>query len=83
MSYNSSKILMNKVMESEMLNVEIEKLPSYLIGKKRGEEQAIKRGAHRKAVEVAKKLFKIDMSLEQIAVVTELSIEELQQLKRD
>lgn len=83
--------------EFEMLEIEVEKLPSYLIGEKRGEERGEKRGEargekrgeergkklgeHKKAVAVAKQLFQLNMPLEQIAKISGLSIDELQQLK--
>ena len=63
--------------EFEMLEIEVEKLPSYLMGEERGE----KRGEQRKAIAVAKQLFQLNMPLEQIAKISGLSIDELQQLK--
>lgn len=58
-----------KAIAIEMLNIEIEKLSSYLIGK------------HQKAVSVAKQLFKLNMPIEQIAEISGLIVDELQQLK--
>ncbi len=49
-------------------------------GLERGLEQGLEQGEHQKAVTVAKKLFKLDMTLEQIAQVSGLSVEALQRL---
>ena len=43
--------------EFEMLEVEIEKLPSFLIGEKLGEKRGEKRGEYNKAILIAKQLF--------------------------
>ena len=59
-----------------MLEIEIEKLPSFLIGQERGIEQ----GAHNKAVVIAKQLLELNMSLTEIAQITGLTIDELEKL---
>ena len=46
-----------------------------------GISQGIKRGAYEKAVETAKNLFHLELSVEQIATVTGLSLEVIQTLK--
>ncbi|NOQ34827.1 MAG: hypothetical protein GQ569_02920 [Methylococcaceae bacterium] len=60
--------------EFKMLEIEIEKLPSYLIGEERGR--------HDNAVMVAKQLFKLNMPLEQIAQISGLSIAELEEIDK-
>ncbi|MBQ2293771.1 MAG: hypothetical protein II258_00190, partial [Spirochaetales bacterium] len=45
-----------------------------------GLSQGITQGAHQKAIETAKNLLSIGLSLEQIALVTGLSIETIQEL---
>ncbi|MBE0469752.1 MAG: hypothetical protein IBX55_09635 [Methyloprofundus sp.] len=70
--------------EFEMLNLEIEQLPSYRIGMKRGESEGELRGEKRgekiKAILIAKKLLGTGMSIEQIAEITELPLNELEAL---
>ena len=72
--------------EFEMLEVEIEKLPSYLMGEKRGIEkgidQGIELGEHRKGVIVASQLIQLNMSLEQVAQISGLSLEEVRELSQ-
>ncbi|MFZ2727185.1 MAG: hypothetical protein WAX77_13095 [Methylococcaceae bacterium] len=62
--------------EFEMLEIEIEKLPSFLIGQERGIEQ----GAHNKAITIAKQLINLNLSLTEIAQITGLTIDELTKL---
>jgi len=63
--------------EFKMLEVEVEKLPSFLIGQERGLEQ----GEHNKAIAIAKQLFKLNMPLKEIAKITGLTTIELEKLK--
>lgn len=60
--------------EFEMLEIEIEKLPSFLIGQERDIEQ----GAHNKAITIAKQLINLNLSLTEIAQITGLTIDELE-----
>ncbi|MEI6706356.1 MAG: hypothetical protein WCK96_04370 [Methylococcales bacterium] len=66
--------------EFEMLEIEIEKLPSFLIGQERGIEQGIEQGAHNKAIMIAKQLLELNMSLTEIAQITGLTTDELEKL---
>lgn len=61
-----------------MLDIDIEKLPTYLIGEERG----IEKGEHKRAIMVAKQLFKLNMPLEQIAQISGLSVKELEGLDK-
>ncbi|MDQ7090334.1 MAG: hypothetical protein Q9M50_06775 [Methylococcales bacterium] len=58
--------------EFKMLDVELEKLPSFLIGEEKGQ--------HDKAIIIAKQLLKLNLSFTQVAQITELSIDELKDL---
>jgi predicted transposase/invertase (TIGR01784 family) len=66
--------------EFEMLEIEIEKLPSFLIGQERGIEQGIEQGKHNKAVVITKQLLELNMSLTEIAQITGLTTDELEKL---
>lgn len=74
--------------EFEMLEIEIEKLPSFLIGQERGIEQGIEKGiekgieqgAHDKAIVIAKQLLELNMSVTEIAQITGLTTDELEKL---
>jgi len=70
--------------EFEMLNLEIEQLPSYRIGMKRGETQGElrgeKRGEKMKSMLIAKEMLRAGMSMEQVSEITELSLAELETL---
>jgi predicted transposase/invertase (TIGR01784 family) len=70
--------------EFEMLEIEIEKLPSFLIGQERGIEQGIEKGieqgAHNKAIMIAKQLLELNMSLTEIEQITGLTTNELKTL---
>jgi predicted transposase/invertase (TIGR01784 family) len=70
---------LNIQQEFKMLEVEIERLPSFLMGEERG----IEKGAHDKAVAIAKQLFNLNLSLAEIAQITGLTADELEQLKAD
>jgi len=67
-----------------MLEVNVERLPSYLIGEERGFERGFKQGAERGAEQsieqVAKRLFELNFSVAEIAEITGLTVEKLQQL---
>ena len=52
-------------------------------GISQGISQGIKQGAYEKAIETAKNLFHLELSIEQISTVTGLSEETLQQLSKD
>ena len=52
-------------------------------GIKQGISQGISQGAYEKAIETAKNLFHLGLSIEQISTVTGLSGETLQQLSED
>ena len=60
--------------EFEMLEVEIEKLPSFLIGEKRGEQN--------KALLIAKQLLKLNLSIEKISEATGVTISVLEKLRK-
>lgn len=78
--------------EFKMLEVHIERLPSFLIGEERGIEKGIEQGiekgiekgiaqgAHDKAVAIAKQLVNLKMSLPEITQITGLAIEEINQI---
>jgi predicted transposase/invertase (TIGR01784 family) len=63
-----------------MLEIEIEKLPSFLIGQERGIEKGIEQGEHNKAIMIAKQLLELNMSLTEIAQITGLTTDELEKL---
>lgn len=74
-----------------MLQIDIERLPSYQAGFKKGfeqgikkatEEEGIKRGEHRKALEVARELLALNFSPEQIAAITKLPLAEIPKLEK-
>lgn len=82
--------------EFAMLQVEIEKLPSFVMGEKKGLkmglekgiergmekgiEKGIETGEKRKALLVAKRLLALQMPIEQIAQITELETAEIEKL---
>jgi len=63
-----------------MLEVNVERLPSYLIGEERGFERGFKLGTEQGFKQVAKRLFELNYSMAEIVEITGLTIEELQQL---
>jgi len=71
--------------EIEMLNLEIEQLPSYKIGETRGEERGEKRGEilgkKKSSINIAKKMIAAEMTIEQISKFTDLSSDEIEKLK--
>ncbi len=64
-----------------MLEIEVEKLPSYMMGKEQGLEQGIEQGEHKRAVIVARQLLKLNMSFEQIAQISGLTVVEVERLE--
>lgn len=69
--------------ELEMLEIEIERLPSFLMGEAKGEEKGEKKGEHKKAVAVARQLLAMNFSLAEISRITELEISELEALAQN
>jgi len=71
--------------EYEMLHIEIEKLPSFVMGLEQGIEQGvekgIKQGAKKQTGIVARKLLAKGMPIEDIVEITGLSSQELERLK--
>lgn len=57
----------------KMLEIDIERLPSYQYGMEKGE--------HGKALEVAQKLLAMNFSLEQVAAITQLSLAEISEIQ--
>lgn len=68
--------------ELEMLEIEIERLPSFLIGEERGLKQGVEQGAHEKSVAIARQLFKLNLPMVEIAQITGLTVTELEQLSQ-
>ncbi|NJM12076.1 MAG: hypothetical protein HC889_09530 [Synechococcaceae cyanobacterium SM1_2_3] len=58
----------------DMLEINIERLPSY--------QKGIEKGEQLKAVEVAQKLLAMNFSPEQIAAITQLPLAEIETLKK-
>ena len=56
-----------------MLQINLERLPSYQKGMEKGMEE----GAHRKALAVARELLAMNVSPEQIAAITQLPLAEI------
>jgi predicted transposase/invertase (TIGR01784 family) len=81
--------------EYEMLHVEIEKLPSFVMGLEKGIEQGIEKGiekgmekgmekgAKQQACQVARKLLAKGMAAEDVIEITGLSMIELESLNTD
>ena len=57
-----------------MLEINIERLPSY--------QKGFEKGQQRKAVEIAQKLLAMNLSLEQIAAITHLSLAQIATLEK-
>ena len=70
--------------EFEMLQIEIEKLPSYVIGEQKGmaigEQKGMVVGERKKALAIAKQLLAINLDKEKIAQITGLELKELDNL---
>lgn len=67
--------------EYQMLQIEIEKLPSFMLGVEKGIEKGIEQGEKRRAFMVARRLWAKGMSLDDIADITGLEKSELERLK--
>ena len=50
------------------------------IGEKAGEERGISKGAYQKAIETARNALTMNLSVEQVAILTGLSVEEIEKL---
>ena len=61
-----------------MLTIDLEKLPSYRIGERRGMEK----GAHEKAQAIAAELLSAGIPASQVAVFTQLTLAEIEGLKK-
>ena len=62
-------------------DIAVQREEAYEDGLNKGIKQGINQGAYEKAVETAKNLFQIQLSVEQIATVTGLSLEVIQSIK--
>ncbi len=65
-----------------MLQINIERLPSYQKGMEKGMEKGVEEGAHRKALAVAETLLAMNFSPEQVAVITQLPLAEIPRKER-
>jgi predicted transposase YdaD len=76
--------------ELEMLTIDLEKLPSYRIGERRGFEKGMEKGlekgleqgAHEKAQAIAKELLNAGIPPTQVVMFTQLTLAEIEGLKR-
>ena len=70
--------------EFEMLQIEIEKLPSFMMGQEKGMEKGMEKGIvageRKKALMIARQLLKKNFSMQDIAQMTGLDITELETL---
>ena len=64
-------------------DIAVQREEAYEDGLSKGLQQGISQGAYEKAVETAKNLFHLGLSIEKISTVTGLSLETLQQLSKD
>jgi len=64
--------------EFKMIEIEVERLPSFLLGEKRG----LEKGRYECSIFVAKQLFQLNMPLEQIVKISGLSLTELEKLDK-
>ena len=62
----------------DMLQIDIERLPSY----RKGMEKGMEKGEHRKALEVARELLALNFSPEQVAAVTKLPLADISKLEK-
>jgi len=67
--------------EFEMLQVEIERLPSFIMGEEKGMEKGMEKGERKRALMIAKKLIKKNFSVTEIAEITGLEVGELIELE--
>ncbi len=72
--------------ELEMLTIDLEKLPSYRIGERRGMEKGLEKGlekgAHEKAQTIAAELLGAGIPPSQVAMFTQLPLAEIEGLKK-
>ena len=73
--------------ELEMLTIDLEKLPSYRIGERRGlekgMEEGMEKGAHEKAQAIAKELLNAGILPTQVVMFTQLTLAEIECLKKE
>jgi hypothetical protein len=69
--------------EFEMLQIEIEKLPSFMMGQEKGMKKGMAMGARERALMIAKQLIKRNFSLEEIAQVTGIEVTALASLDQE
>ncbi|MDP2097119.1 MAG: hypothetical protein Q8K10_00685 [Methylobacter sp.] len=71
----------------KMLQIEIEKLPSFVMGQEHGIEQGMEKGMamgeKKRALLIARNLIKDDFSLEKIAQITGLDLTDLEKLAQE
>ena len=67
----------------EMLTVDIEKTPFYKIGVEKGRKEGIEKGIEKGVLLVAKQMLKMNMDIDDIAKVTNLSKEKLYEIKKE
>ena len=63
-------------------DIAVQREEAYEDGLSKGLQQGISQGAYEKAVETAKNLFHLGLSIEQISTVTGLSLETIKQLEK-
>ena len=68
--------------ELEMLTIDLEKLPSYRIGERRGLEKGLEKGAYEKAQSIAKELLNAGIPPTQVVMFTQLTLAEIEGLKK-
>jgi hypothetical protein len=73
--------------ELKMLTIDVEKLATYRLGMERGMEKGIEKGiekgSHLQALEIAKKMLEAGLNPNQVASLTGLTPEEVEQLKSE
>ncbi len=74
-------VLEEATLKAEALGLEKGREEGIQRGIKQGIEQGMKQGEEKSRIEVARNLFKLGLSIEQISEATSLSIEELEKLK--
>ena len=67
----------------KMLQIEIEKLPSFMMGQENGMEKGMAMGEKKRALLIAKNLIKDDFPLEKIAQITGLDLTDLEKLAQE
>ena len=65
-----------------MLTIDLEKLPSYRIGERRGMEKGMEKGAYEKAQAIAKELLNAGIPPTQVVMFTQLTLAEIESLKK-